>query len=118
MWLQNKRDATLQRTRGPSPRREDLHEYRVGRLKHERVTVPRDSTLLDWATQVMKHHAHRKSILEVTTLVLSLLAPCQCWVHIMVLETLKVMEFDHLDSVPRKSWNFCPCHGNWESHAI
>ena len=70
MWLQNKRDATLQRTRGPSPRREDLHEYRVGRLKHERVTVPRDDSLLEWAMQMMKHHAHRKSILEVTTIAL------------------------------------------------
>ncbi|KAK2190392.1 hypothetical protein NP493_82g04009 [Ridgeia piscesae] len=65
VWLQNKRDATLQRTRGPSPRREDLHEYRVGRLKHERVTVPRDDSLLEWAMQMMKHHAHRKSILEI-----------------------------------------------------
>ena len=70
VWLQNKRDATLQRTRGPSPRREDLHEYRVGRLKHERVTVPRDDSLLEWAMQMMKHHAHRKSILEVTTIAL------------------------------------------------
>lgn len=66
MWLQNKRDATLERTRGPSPRREDAHEYRIGRLKHERVKVPRDEGLLDWAHQVIKHHANRKSILEVS----------------------------------------------------
>ena len=66
VWLQNKRDATLERVRGPSPRREDAHEYRIGRLKHERVTVPRDESLLDWAQQVMKYHAERKSILEVS----------------------------------------------------
>ena len=66
VWLQNKRDANLERNRGPSPRREDTHEYRVGRLKHERVKVPREEALLDWATQVMTYHASRKSILEVS----------------------------------------------------
>lgn len=33
-------------------RRDDPHEYRVGRLKHERVTVPRGPDLLQWAQQV------------------------------------------------------------------
>ena len=64
MWLQNKRDAAIDRTRGPT-RRDDAHEYRVGRLKHERVIVPRDESLMDWAVQVMRCHASRKSILEV-----------------------------------------------------
>jgi len=66
VWLQNKRDATLEHARGPTPRREDSHEYRVGRLKHERVTIPRqDDTMLDWARQVMRCHAARKSVLEI-----------------------------------------------------
>ncbi|XP_064604069.1 LOW QUALITY PROTEIN: E3 ubiquitin-protein ligase HECTD1-like [Liolophura sinensis] len=65
VWLQNKRDASIDRNRGPSPRREDAHEYRVGRLKHERVKVPRGDQLLEWAIQVMKYHADRKSILEI-----------------------------------------------------
>ncbi|XP_023216677.1 E3 ubiquitin-protein ligase HECTD1-like [Centruroides sculpturatus] len=65
VWLQNQRDAALERNRGPSPRRDDPHEFRVGRLKHERVKVPRGDQLLDWAMQVMKVHAERKSILEV-----------------------------------------------------
>ena len=65
VWLQNKRDATLERLRGPAPRREDAHEFRVGRLKHERVCVPRDDSLLEWAMQVMKYHADRKAVLEV-----------------------------------------------------
>ena len=65
MWLQNKRDAALERLRGPSPRREDAHEYRVGRLKHERVSVPRDESLQEWAIQLMKYHAGRKAVLEV-----------------------------------------------------
>ncbi|KAK0043521.1 E3 ubiquitin-protein ligase HECTD1 isoform X5 [Biomphalaria pfeifferi] len=65
VWLQNKRDANVERSRGPLPRREDSHEYRVGRLKHERVVVPRNENLLDWAMQVMKHHAARKAVLEI-----------------------------------------------------
>lgn len=65
VWLQNQRDTSLERVRGPSPRREDPHDFRVGRLKHERVKVPRGEQLLDWAMQVMKFHADRKSILEV-----------------------------------------------------
>ncbi|XP_063240551.1 E3 ubiquitin-protein ligase HECTD1 isoform X2 [Bacillus rossius redtenbacheri] len=67
VWLQTQRDVTLERQRAPglSPRREDPHEFRVGRLKHERVKVPRGDDLLDWAVQVMRTHADRKSILEV-----------------------------------------------------
>ncbi|XP_049940581.1 E3 ubiquitin-protein ligase Ufd4 isoform X3 [Schistocerca serialis cubense] len=67
VWLQTQRDVTLERQRAPglSPRREDPHEFRVGRLKHERVKVPRGEKLLDWAVQVMRLHADRKSILEV-----------------------------------------------------
>ncbi|XP_011688691.1 PREDICTED: E3 ubiquitin-protein ligase HECTD1 [Wasmannia auropunctata] len=67
VWLQTQRDAILERQRAPglSPRRDDSHEFRVGRLKHERVNVPRGEKLLDWAEQVLKVHASRKSILEV-----------------------------------------------------
>ncbi|XP_075151574.1 ubiquitin fusion-degradation 4-like isoform X2 [Haematobia irritans] len=65
--LQSQRDATIERQRMPglSPRRDDQHEFRVGRLKHERVKVPRDENLLEWAMQVMKVHCNRKSVLEV-----------------------------------------------------
>lgn len=67
VWLQSQRDVTLERQRMPglSPRRDDQHEFRVGRLKHERVKVPRNENLLDWAMQVMKIHCNRKSVLEV-----------------------------------------------------
>ncbi len=45
---------------------DDLHEFRVGRIKHERVRVPRDSSrLLAWAIRVLRAHADRKAILEV-----------------------------------------------------
>lgn len=56
VWLQTQRDAVLERQRAPglSPRRDDVHEFRVGRLKHERVSVPRGDKLLDWAEQVLK----------------------------------------------------------------
>lgn len=54
VWLQSQRDVTLERQRAPglSPRRDDQHEFRVGRLKHERVKVPRNENLLEWAIQV------------------------------------------------------------------
>lgn len=67
VWLQSQRDVTLERQRMPglSPRRDDQHEFRVGRLKHERVKVPRSENLLEWAMQVMKTHCNRKSVLEV-----------------------------------------------------
>ncbi|XP_065207160.1 E3 ubiquitin-protein ligase HECTD1 isoform X3 [Planococcus citri] len=67
VWLQTQRDVTVERQRVPSlsPRREDTHEFRVGRLKHERIKVPRNEELLAWARQAMKTHAERKSILEV-----------------------------------------------------
>ena len=50
----------MERARG-SLRREDIHEFRVGRIKHERVKVPRGDQLLEWAMQVMKVHADRKA---------------------------------------------------------
>ncbi|KAH8244435.1 hypothetical protein KR026_009855 [Drosophila bipectinata] len=64
--LQSQRDVTLERQRVPimSPRRDD-HDFRIGRLKHERVKVPRNEDLLKWAMQVMKTHCNRKSVLEV-----------------------------------------------------
>ncbi|XP_014247371.1 E3 ubiquitin-protein ligase HECTD1 isoform X4 [Cimex lectularius] len=67
VWLQSQRDVNIERQRTPglSPRRDDPHEYRVGRLKHERVKVPREGNLLAWAHQVLSVHASRKSILEV-----------------------------------------------------
>ncbi|XP_022105219.1 E3 ubiquitin-protein ligase HECTD1-like [Acanthaster planci] len=65
-WLQEKRDANTERVRTPSTRRDDQHEFRVGRLKHERVKVPRnEKQLLEWAINVMRLHSRRKSILEV-----------------------------------------------------
>lgn len=66
--LQNRRDHTQDRGSGTRvSRREDTVEYRVGRLKHERVKVPRGDNLLSWAMQVMRHHAERKSVLEVSS---------------------------------------------------
>ena len=67
VWLQGQRDTAVERQRntGAVPRRDDPHEFRVGRLKHERVRVPRGERLLDWAQQVMKIHSDRKAILEV-----------------------------------------------------
>ncbi|XP_057400669.1 E3 ubiquitin-protein ligase HECTD1 isoform X5 [Balaenoptera acutorostrata] len=66
VWLQNRREATVERTRtASSVRRDDPGEFRVGRLKHERVKVPRGESLMEWAENVMQIHADRKSVLEV-----------------------------------------------------
>ncbi|XP_060685015.1 E3 ubiquitin-protein ligase HECTD1 isoform X1 [Hemiscyllium ocellatum] len=66
VWLQNRREATMERTRTTTTvRRDDPGEFRVGRLKHERVKVPRGDTLMEWAENVMQIHADRKSVLEV-----------------------------------------------------
>lgn len=51
-------------------RRDDPGEFRVGRLKHERVKVPRGESMMEWAESVMQIHADRKSVLEVKTTVL------------------------------------------------
>uniref|UniRef100_A0A8C7QLB2 E3 ubiquitin-protein ligase n=1 Tax=Oncorhynchus mykiss TaxID=8022 RepID=A0A8C7QLB2_ONCMY len=41
VWLQNRREATMERSRpSTTVRRDDPGEFRVGRLKHERVKVP------------------------------------------------------------------------------
>ncbi|KAM4625799.1 E3 ubiquitin-protein ligase HECTD1 isoform 2-T2 [Polymixia lowei] len=66
VWLQNRREATMERSRpSTTVRRDDPGEFRVGRLKHERVKVPRGDAMMEWAESVMQIHADRKSVLEV-----------------------------------------------------
>ncbi|XP_052436753.1 E3 ubiquitin-protein ligase HECTD1 isoform X9 [Carassius gibelio] len=66
VWLQNRREATMERSRpSTTVRRDDPGEFRVGRLKHERVKVPRGESMMEWAESVMQIHADRKSVLEV-----------------------------------------------------
>ncbi|XP_048585863.1 E3 ubiquitin-protein ligase HECTD1-like isoform X2 [Nematostella vectensis] len=65
VWLQSKRDTAIDRNRTSSFRRDDPHEFKIGRLKHERVRVPRGETFLDWAASILRYHAERKSVLEV-----------------------------------------------------
>lgn len=56
----------MERTRpSTTVRRDDPGEFRVGRLKHERVKVPRGDSMMEWAESVMQIHADRKSVLEV-----------------------------------------------------
>uniref|UniRef100_A0A1A7X551 E3 ubiquitin-protein ligase n=1 Tax=Iconisemion striatum TaxID=60296 RepID=A0A1A7X551_9TELE len=66
VWLQNRREATMERSRpSTTVRRDDPGDFRVGRLKHERVKVPRGDSMMEWAESVMQIHADRKSVLEV-----------------------------------------------------
>ncbi|KAI6206878.1 HECT-type E3 ubiquitin transferase [Aphelenchoides besseyi] len=75
VWLQTRRDQLLEEARnsgaGSVPsmvgvRREDYPEFRIGRIKHERIKVHRsDELLFENAIRVMKFHASRKAVLEI-----------------------------------------------------
>uniref|UniRef100_UPI00358F986A E3 ubiquitin-protein ligase HECTD1-like n=1 Tax=Myxine glutinosa TaxID=7769 RepID=UPI00358F986A len=66
VWIQNRREASVERERmTSSSRRDGLGEFQVGRLKHERVKFPREDSLMEWAENVMHIHAANKSVLEV-----------------------------------------------------
>jgi hypothetical protein len=79
VWLQNKRDALLATLRGHQQKAgarsmmnvtgDDMlgSEYRIGRLKHERIKIPREprQDLLRSAIDALKFHATRKAILEI-----------------------------------------------------
>ena len=43
IWLQRRRDEILERLRGSSgQRKEDQHELQIGRLRQDRVRIPRE----------------------------------------------------------------------------
>jgi E3 ubiquitin-protein ligase HECTD1 len=66
VWLQGLKDGNTDVTRPAAARRgEDASEYRLGRLKHERIKVPRNDQLLDYAINAMRSHGPRKSVMEV-----------------------------------------------------
>lgn len=52
------------RTGSSLPLRRD-EEYRVGRLKHDRVRIPRGDNILAWGRQLMRAHIDRQTVLEV-----------------------------------------------------
>ena len=54
------------RQRANARTREEDTSRSLGQLKQERVVVKRGSQILEWAMSVMKVHAKRKAILEVT----------------------------------------------------
>ncbi|GMR47420.1 hypothetical protein PMAYCL1PPCAC_17615 [Pristionchus mayeri] len=73
VWLQSRRDAALERSRGgsanaalASARRDDQYEFRLGRIKHERVKICRnENELLEQAIRLLRFHADRKAVLEI-----------------------------------------------------
>ena len=66
VWLQQQRDMEQRgRVSGSGLRPGDHQEFRIGRIKHERVKVPRGEQILNWGVNVMKLHADKKSVLEV-----------------------------------------------------
>jgi len=63
VWLQNQRESRHVVTTNSTYKRED--EYIVGRLKHDRVRIPRDENILAWSRQLMRAHIDRQTPLEV-----------------------------------------------------
>ena len=54
VWLQGIQDANTERSRAHHlTRRLDTQEFRIGRLKHERVTVPRGDQVLN-SSEIIK----------------------------------------------------------------
>ncbi|CAG9534153.1 unnamed protein product [Cercopithifilaria johnstoni] len=77
VWLQTRHDQMLEQSRGATSaiavsnlagtRRDDNYpEFRIGRIKHERIKVPRnDEQLFEYAVRLLEFHASRKAVLEV-----------------------------------------------------
>uniref|UniRef100_A0A183EWU6 E3 ubiquitin-protein ligase n=1 Tax=Gongylonema pulchrum TaxID=637853 RepID=A0A183EWU6_9BILA len=77
VWLQSRHDQVLDQSRSVTGttvisssvgvRRDDHNQdFRVGRIKHERIKVPRcEEQLFDYAVRLLNFHASRKAILEV-----------------------------------------------------
>ncbi|KAK6110532.1 HECT-domain (ubiquitin-transferase) family protein [Brugia pahangi] len=77
VWLQARHDQMLEQSRGATSaasvsnltgtRRDDNYpEFRIGRIKHERIKVPRDDEqLFEYAVRLLEFHASRKAVLEV-----------------------------------------------------
>ena len=98
-WLQNKRQVSTERAgrSHAAGQREDSADFRIGRLKHERVMVTRGEHLLQWAMQVMNCHGPRKAVLEVCDTVAG------CFVRAVV-----CMTYWHRSCVVLHSaFNFC-----------
>ena len=57
-WIQDQHEKQEKAQLGASRRPSDGHDFRVGRLKADRVFVPRGDQLLDWAINVMKVCEH------------------------------------------------------------
>lgn len=41
IWLQKRRDEILERLRGGALKKEEQYEYHIGRLRQDRVKIPR-----------------------------------------------------------------------------
>uniref|UniRef100_A0AC34RA16 E3 ubiquitin-protein ligase n=1 Tax=Panagrolaimus sp. JU765 TaxID=591449 RepID=A0AC34RA16_9BILA len=64
IWAQNALDQAHEQNQAQF-RRDDINDFRIGRLKHERIKVPRGDDFFETAIRVLKFHAVRKSMLEI-----------------------------------------------------
>ncbi|VVC42226.1 Hypothetical protein CINCED_3A002842 [Cinara cedri] len=65
VWLQSQRENVERHRTGSSLPLRREEEYRVGRLKHDRVRIPRGENILAWGRQLMRAHIERQTVLEV-----------------------------------------------------
>ncbi|XP_050441159.1 E3 ubiquitin-protein ligase HECTD1 isoform X2 [Adelges cooleyi] len=65
VWLQSQRENVERHRTGSSLPLRREEEYRVGRLKHDRVRIPRSEDILAWSRQLMRAHIDRQTVLEV-----------------------------------------------------
>lgn len=63
--MQSQRENVERHRTGSSLPLRREEEYRVGRLKHDRVRIPRGENILAWGRQLMRAHIDRQTVLEV-----------------------------------------------------
>lgn len=80
IWMQKRREDVMERLRGTSQRREDQHEMQIGRLKQDRVQIPRDEDVCKCMCREKLQYSFYSYLTD------SLLGPsctkCSCWEEI------------------------------------
>lgn len=47
VWVQTQRDKQMEQIKGSTPRKDDsTHDFRIGRLKQEKVSIPRGENVI------------------------------------------------------------------------
>ena len=60
MWPQQQRKLEQRGRNGPGMGAPEQHEFRIGRIKHERVKDHREEQILNWGVNVMRLHEDKE----------------------------------------------------------